>query len=375
MRMMTVLVMIGIVTLIACGPGPLPTLPSSPHASDLDRDRDWFPTDSDDLFPLDVAIAANRIDEVRRLLEKGANPNLRWGQTGDHFPLQEVLDPGGYSMSEPTEAVRLLLEHGGDPNARWCPFESRTFDNSGCVSARGATALTFAAATGRTDVVELLLNAGADPAARDWLGISALDAASSEIGFELISRALFPVVETRDQQALQWLRDNGPFPTDQALYASAIGGGAGWYIYQPSSMSDLRTGYQDRVVERLRILLRLGAKLGDRMDTGFGEWSPLGVALRNGATRAARTLLQAGANVNDRGCLATGYDMHRKEQIFPPCGSGNGTTPLMYAAANGQTDAVKLLLEFKADRTLKNWAGRTALDYAKTPEIRQLLTR
>jgi len=376
MMALKVVVTISVVILVACGPGPLPKVARSIDRGDLNRVRDGFPTDSDELFPLDIAIRSNRIDELRRLLEQGENPNLRWGQSGDHFPLQEVLDSAGETRTDPPETVRLLLMHGADPNARWCPFESRGSDVGGpvCRSAQGATALAFAAAAGLTDVVELLLNAGADPAARDWMGISALDAASSEVGFELISRALFPAIESRDKRALESLRTQGPFRTDASLYASAIDGGAGWYRYQSIPMADFRLGYQNRVVERLRILLKLGAKPPDRLDTSAGEWTPLGLALQNGATRAARILLQAGAAVDGRGCLASGYDMKLKKQIFPPCDQENGTTPLMYAAAQGQTDAVEMLLEFHADRSLKEWAGRTALDYAKTNEVRKLLT-
>lgn len=380
--------LISVVTLIACGPGPVPPPPAAPH---FDRhalsDRsDRFPADSDEPFPLDDAIHRGQLGELRRLLENGANPNLRWG-SGDHFPLQEIFDTGaGYTPPDPVEAVRLLVEHGADPNARWCPFESRGSDVGGpvCRSAQGTTTLMWAAAAGATEAIDLLLQHGADASAVDWLGNSPLHLATSEVGFELIARAMFPPVDTRDRDSLRWLRREGrAHPISEAeLFQSALS----WSRYQvpldvlapegpPYSFVRRNELWENRIVERLRILLRLGAKPNGRIDTGNGEWTPLGVALQNGTVRAARILLQAGADVNDRACLATGYDMKLKKQIFPPCARENGTTPLMYAAAKGQTDVVALLSEFKADRSLKDWAGRSALDYAKTDEIRKLLTQ
>lgn len=187
----------------SCGPGPLPDIPSR-HP---DYKADWFQTRSEDRLPLDVAIYSGRIDDVRALLEAGADPNARWSQSGDRFPLQEVLNSGGYPTTDPAETVRLLLKHGADPNTRWCPFESRRPSewSPSCVSAKGATALTTAAMVGRADIVDPLLQAGADPRARNWMGGSALDYAYDEIVFELISRSLFPDLATRDRKSLEWL--------------------------------------------------------------------------------------------------------------------------------------------------------------------------
>ena len=191
--------------------GPLPEFPQRHR----DYKADWFPTQSEDRLPLDVAIYSGRIDDVRALLEAGADPNARWGQSGDYFPLQEVLNPGGWPVTEPGETVRLLLKHGADPNAKWCPFESRgpsEGSSPSCVSAKGMTALMFAAILGRADIVEPLLQAGADARPRNWMGGSALDYAYDEIVFELISRSMFPDLATRDRKALEWLngyRANG----------------------------------------------------------------------------------------------------------------------------------------------------------------------
>ena len=44
---------------------------------------------------------------------------------------------------------------------------------------------------------------------------------------------------------------------------------------------------------------------------------------------------------------------------------GLGFTPPMEAAFNGQTEMLDLLLEYGADRTMRNDKGFTAADYAR----------
>lgn len=48
-------------------------------------------------------------------------------------------------------------------------------------------------------------------------------------------------------------------------------------------------------------------------------------------------------------------------------------TPLMRAATLGDTEMVQILLEAGADPTLSDINGKTALDFATKPEIRQIL--
>jgi len=53
--------------------------------------------------------------------------------------------------------------------------------------------------------------------------------------------------------------------------------------------------------------------------------------------------------------------------------SKGGDTPLMHAAENGRTENIKLLIEGGADWGLKNKFGKTAMDLARTAEVRELL--
>jgi hypothetical protein len=158
-----------------------------------------------DAMPLDSAIAWGRPDVVRVLLEAGADPNARWTSRGDRFPLQEAIEPWyADSHRHRREIVGLLLQHGADPNARWCPFESRQGAPPlmpACESSGGVTPLIAAAFYDQADTTYLLLDAGADPAALDGQGFSALDYAKGRAVFELLLGARFPDPLARREQA------------------------------------------------------------------------------------------------------------------------------------------------------------------------------
>jgi ankyrin repeat protein len=99
---------------------------------------------SDGLTALSAAVGYDRADAVRILLEHGADPNV-FGQHGT--PLH-VAAEGGHSAM-----VELMLEHGADVAARLSEV-------GGVMD--GATPLHSAARGGSGEVVRLLLGAGAD---------------------------------------------------------------------------------------------------------------------------------------------------------------------------------------------------------------------
>ncbi|HEY1461205.1 MAG TPA: ankyrin repeat domain-containing protein [Casimicrobiaceae bacterium] len=73
-------------------------------------------------------------------------------------------------------------------------------------------------------------------------------------------------------------------------------------------------------------------------------WTPLAYAAANGQTDVARYLLDIGANIN--------------------AASANGTTPLMMAVRGGHADTVDLLLAKGADPNLRNQNDASALAWA-----------
>ena len=150
------------------------------------------------------------IDEVQRLLEKRASPNARWGQTGDHFPLREAVDTWGLSALRQTEIVRLLLTHGADPNARWCPTSSREtvwmgWPMSAVVPRKVLPLLltrrfAVSAISSPCCLRRVLFRTRKTSPLR-----SALDYTNDDVIFELVSREMFPDLDTRDRKALAWL--------------------------------------------------------------------------------------------------------------------------------------------------------------------------
>ena len=350
-----------VLTASACDSGPLPELP----ATDADVRADWFPSESAKPYPLDDAIYKGNFEDLRSLLNAGANPNRRWGQSGDHFALQVLLDHGGSPRIQPIETARLLLQHGADPNARWCPFQTRdSWRRPRCTSAKGVTPLMFAAAAGEPGLVELLLAAGADPDAKDWMAGSPLRYAKGATTFELISRALFPDFRSRDRQALSYL---GERPLSHALTEN--------YHYLPGrAVPALANDYEayvayygnareERITERAITLLRLSADPDELVELGGERVPALIHALVLERMRLAHALLEHGADVNARACF--GDDR--------ACRPASGTTALMWAAAAGHTAAVELLLDYRADVSLMDSRGRTAAHVARDSDIQGLI--
>jgi ankyrin repeat protein len=362
----------------ACDAGPLPTPYSRASAADPSR----FPSQSDDPLPLDRAIYAGDVGRVRQLLEAGANPNARW-QGGDRLPLQDALESHlfGYRIGDPIEIVRLLLTHGADPNAKWCPFESRGSWGQGlsCLSATGVTPLMSAAWFDFTDVVLLLLDAGADPAPRNFAGHSALDYAYDPIAFEAIAQRLFPDVATRDRLSWEWLLDYRNHYVDRPGMPLLRAISASDSVFPPrpppppGSNIFWNADPEPRILARLEILFRLGADPNQRVPTDPLDWTPLLVALRSRSVRVAHALLRHGADPNQRVCYGPTTTSWPPQTIEPGCTARRGLTPLMWMARHENGPAISLLMDFGADRSAKDWMGRTALDHAATNAVRDQL--
>ena len=111
-------------------------------------------------------------ENLDKLLDGGANiegSDSRWNKT----PLIWASETGS------AEAVKVLLAHRANVNAQ---------------DKQGISALRYAAANGRSQIVDLLLRWGADPSLPDFYGKTPLIAAASgqpfSLGGQLIARRL-----------------------------------------------------------------------------------------------------------------------------------------------------------------------------------------
>jgi ankyrin repeat protein len=183
--------------------------------------------------------------------------------------------------------VRELLETGTDPN--------RTIEN--------ASALGHAARGGHTQVVELLLNSGADIEGGN--GLSPLACAAYK-GQDEIVRLLI----------------------ERGANIEADTGGPGTALFQASAEGHLST---------VRLLLEFGAAVDAKTER---RATPLLVATDAGHLDVVVQLVEAGADLN--------------------CTDRSGDTALQHAAHNGSATIIKGLVEAGADRAVVDKYGDTA---------------
>jgi len=207
------------------------------------------PADYGDPTPLLSAAGSANAETVQRLLHHGADPDA--GGVADGYPLgcavtrdddqqeavvRALLNAGAETRGALAQAIKekhatigtitALLEHGADPND--------------CSNDHGhEPALNFAAAQGRGDVVDLLLDYGADPVKRNVNEATALHwARDPEMVDKLVARSADPVAllnaaNERGDTALTYAATSGQI--DMATKLLDLGAdpalamqGAGW---------------------------------------------------------------------------------------------------------------------------------------------------
>ncbi|XP_072481633.1 poly [ADP-ribose] polymerase tankyrase-1 isoform X4 [Notamacropus eugenii] len=267
--------------------------------------------------PLHFAAGFGRKDVVEHLLQMGANVHAR--DDGGLIPLHNACSFGH------AEVVSLLLCQGADPNAR---------DNW------NYTPLHEASIKGKIDVCIVLLQHGADPSIRNTDGKSALDLA--------------------DPSAKAVL--TGEYKKDELLEAA-------------------RSGNEEK-------LMALLTPLNVNCHASDGRKStPLHLAAGYNRVRIVQLLLQHGADVHakDKGGLvplhnACSYGHYEVTELLLKHGACVNAmdlwqfTPLHEAASKNRVEVCSLLLSHGADPTLVNCHGKSAVDMAPTPELRERLT-
>ncbi len=99
------------------------------------------------------------------------------------------------------------------------------------------------------------------------------------------------------------------------------------------------------------MLLKKGAD-PNKSNEGY---TAINYAAGSGYTEVVKALIEGGANIN---------------QVHV-----DGTTPLINASIGGNAALVKLLIDMGADISIKDPGGKTALDYAKNKQVKELLEK
>ncbi|XP_059398460.1 poly [ADP-ribose] polymerase tankyrase-1-like isoform X1 [Carassius carassius] len=274
--------------------------------------------------PLHFAAGFGRKDVVEHLLQTGANVHAR--DDGGLIPLHNACSFGH------AEVVSLLLCQGADPNAR---------DNW------NYTPLHEAAIKGKIDVCIVLLQHNADPNIRNTDGKSALDLA--------------------DPSAKAVL--TGEYKKDELLEAA-------------------RSGNEEKLMALLTPLnVNCHASDGRKSTSQKMLSTPLHLAAGYNRVRIVQLLLQHGADVHakDKGGLvplhnACSYGHYEVTELLLKHGACVNAmdlwqfTPLHEAASKNRVEVCSLLLSHGADPTLVNCHGKSAVDMAPTPELKERLT-
>ncbi|KAM0250376.1 hypothetical protein ACHAQJ_008653 [Trichoderma viride] len=309
------------------------------------------------------AINSRNYTALEWLLEAGAYPGLL--PMASVPPLHDAVTVQDISM------VELLLFYGAPVNEfkrNWFPF----------------TALGHAVDLGLENVVELLLQNGADASTEEGYGVTALieTAVTRDLPIPKIVKRL---MESRYPPDVNYIRDNdhhcimGAVEQGDSETVSILlecGTDISMYLKSGEKESPLHKAAGEGHVEICDILLKHEPEfLNLQMEKGFMIESPLFVACRRKQKEAVRFLL-------DKGARADQLSYYYKESpLFAACDVGDldivkmmleaapqminvptsfSSTPLEYACEHGNLDMVKLLLDAGAAIYLSNGTGTSA---------------
>ncbi len=318
-----------------------------------------------------VADAAMRgdVQQVRALLERGADPNeaqgdgmtaLHWAAHEGREELARLLVDEGAALDPVTRiadytplhlaarsghgaVVRLLAEAGADVEARTgsggaTPLHLaagagsvegvRALLDAGAVvdapeRSWGQTPLMFAASAGRTEVVRLLLERGADASRTtrvvDIPAMEAVDRTAGEV-----RNQVFDSLRARAEDPANWR------PTPDQVRAAVL---AAREVQRAQSVQEdaPEREFDEEVFAGYTGLVR-----------AQGGLTALLHAVREGQAETALALLDGGAEIDQPS-------------------AGDRTSPLLMATINGHFDLALQLLERGADPNLASLAGATPL--------------
>lgn len=307
-------------------------------------------------LPLMVASRAGNTDVVEQLLAKGANVNTRTSrsQTALMWAVAQKHSP----------VVRVLLAHGADVDARsdvWSemmavpPHGVPEYNRE--IPHGGDTALMFAARVGDLDSAKLLLAAGADVNDADAWGVSALVLAAHSGFGELVDYLLENGADPNAAAAGFSALHIAIIRRDEKMAAALLSRGASANTplgtWTPTRRSSRDWNFAPELVGATPFWLA----------ARFAEPAVMRLLVKHGADPlfVHRVNYTADALITERRSLAT-------TTLMAATGMGGGTAWVQPSRAEREApmlEAVKLAVELGVDVNAVNTDGRTALDAAQ----------
>ena len=332
------------------------------------------------------AAETGQVETAQSLLAAGANPNLLGGErstsalvlaamSGD-LPMMKVLIAGGAD-------VNLKVWNGGDDTALIAAASSGQreavallLDNKASINTRSlsrGSAVVTASCMGHADTVRTLVDRGADVNARNP-GQVGPGAPTPVVG----QTALGCTAARRDMELVQFLLDKGA-----DINLTSYRGSTPLHL----AMEQVRE--TDKVTATALLLIGRGANVNAAIPEI--ETTPLDLAVQNQLLEVVRALLDKGANPNKGSARSTplttvlgarnvsaelalllidrGADVNAASDS-----SMNGTPPLYLAVQRNQVAVVKALLAKGANPNVSCRGCQPMLRTAsESPEIMQLL--
>jgi ankyrin repeat protein len=281
---------------------------------------------------LQHAVWCESTRSIRLLLEAGADVNAV--RAGHPAALHWAV------AKEENAIVDLLLSHGAEPNIRLPEFRNQgNFADYGT----GTTPLMIAAAEGNLELLERLLEAGADWSLSNAEGQTAVTIAASRGRISILKRleregaevdygssklhnqVLLEAVDKEDVEQVRWALQGSADPN----VVDSVG-----------ELTALTSACLNGNQEIIRLLLDAGADPDHPSKEGD---YPLCWAISRGHTAAVKLLLEAGASVNLE--YPPGYTPAEQHNTVIP----HRFCPLADAVAGGQEQIVEALLAAGAD--------------------------